>query len=182
MSSLDTRAASRYASALFQFCVSENCVEEVSANLATVKDLMAQSPLFHTMWYSPLIPSGRKRVVIGKLLEGKVHVATLAFLRLLIDKRREESLDAIPVELHILIDKAANRMRALATFAVEPTDDEVAGIVASLKQRTGKDVTVTVKVDKAILGGVLVRLDDLVLDGSIRGSLEKIREHMLVDG
>ncbi len=182
MSSLDTRAAKRYAAALFQFCVNEGCVDEVYANLKAVDDLMRQSPQFKNMWSSPLIPSGRKRAIIGKLFEGNVHSATLAFLRLLVDKRREDTLAEIPAELGQLIDIAANRMRAVATFAVQPTEDEIAGIIASLKQRTGKDVTVSVKVDKAILGGVVVRMDDIVLDGSIRGSLEKIREHMLVEG
>ncbi len=182
MSSLDTRAAKRYAAALFQFCVNENCVDEVYTDLKMVDDLMHQSNQFHLMWSSPLIPSGRKRSIIGKLFDGKVNATTLAFLRLLVDKRREDTLAEIPAELGQLIDIAANRMRAVATFAVEPTSEEVAGIVASLKQRTGKDVTISVKVDKAILGGVVVRMDDIVLDGSIRGSLEKIREHMLVEG
>ena len=78
-----------------------------------------------------------------------------------------------------LTDVARHLVRADATFAVQPTPDETAGLIRGLEQRTGETVSLTVQVDPAILGGVVVRMHDTIIDGSVRGTLERLREQLL---
>ncbi len=139
---------------------------------------MRLTPALRQMWESPLLPAGRKRALIGQLLGNSLDGLTLSFLRLLVDKRREDILEAVRTEIRRQADVARKLVRAEAIFAVPPTPEEQTSLVRSLEQRTGEQVDLTVHVDPAILGGVVVRMQDTILDGSVRGTLERLREQL----
>lgn len=179
MASRDLRAAKRYATALFQAAQKNGKLEVVERDLDTVLDLMKLTPALLDMWESPLVPSGRKRDLLARTLGSTIDTLTLSFLRLLVDKRREEILEAVRGEMHHLGDAARHLVRAEATFAVAPTSEEQTALIRSLEKRTGENVQLTVQVDPAILGGVVVRLHDTIIDGSVRGTLERLREQLL---
>lgn len=179
MAERDLRAAKRYATALFQTAQKQDKLQKVENDLNMVLDLMQTTPAFRQMWESPEVPAGRKRDLLAKLFTDSLDVLTLSFLRLLVDKRREEILDAVRIELHELADASRHLVRAEAIFAVTPTSDEQTALVQSLEQRTGEHVDLTIHVDPSILGGVVVRMRDTILDGSVRGTLETLREQLL---
>ncbi len=177
--SVDIRATTRYTLALFQQARTGGLLDQVEADLALIKSLMEATPQLREMWVSPLIPPGKKRDLILKLFSDQVHSLTLSFLRLLVDKRREDILSAVPDEIRMLSDRERNMLRAEATFAVMPTDTEKQQLSDSLEKRTGKKIELSVRIDDSILGGAMVRLNDTILDGSVRGTLERLREQML---
>ncbi len=179
MAQRDFRAAKRYATALFGAAQSENKLDAVERDLGSITDLMKQTPALRQVWDSPLIPAERKKELVGQVLGQSIDPLSLNFLSVLIDKRREEILDAVREEIGRLADSANRLVRAEATFAIEPTAEERAGLVRSLAQRTGEKVELGVHVDPSILGGVVVRMRDTILDGSVRGTLERLREQML---
>ncbi|HZO88083.1 MAG TPA: ATP synthase F1 subunit delta [Chthonomonadaceae bacterium] len=179
MAGHDTRAARRYAGALFNTAQRQDKLDAVVKDLDSVLALMDQTPLLRKMWESPEVPTGRKRDIIGDILGQSVDGLTLSFLRLLVDKRREDILDAVRVEIHQLADEARHLVRAEAVFALAPTPEEQKELIRSLEQRTGENVELTVHVDPDILGGVVVRMHDTIIDGSVRGTLERLREQLL---
>ena len=131
------------------------------------------------MWESKVVPAGKKRDLISTLLGAFIDTLTLSFLRLLVDKRREDILSLVRLEVQQLSDASRHLVRAEATFALEPTADERTQLIASLAKRTGEQVDLTVRVDPSILGGVVVRMHDTIIDGSVRGTLERLREQLL---
>lgn len=179
MAAQDIRAAKRYATALFDIAQKQNKLDVIERDLNTVLDLMRLSPALQRMWDSPLVPAGRKRALVGEVLGSAVDPLTLSFLRLLVDKRREEVLAPVRNEVRQLADAARHLVRAEAIFAISPTPDEQADLARSLEQRTQSHVELTVHVDPAILGGVVVRMQDTIIDGSVRGTLERLREQLL---
>lgn len=179
MAEYDLRAARRYAAALFSTAQKENTLATIETDLATVLDLMQKTPALSGLWESQVMPGGRKRDLISKVFESTVAPLTLSFLRLLIDKRREEILAPVRDEFHRLSDVANHLLRVEATFAVQPTPAETQSLVQSLEKRTGEHVELKVLVDPGILGGVVVRMNDNILDGSVRGTLERLREQLL---
>jgi F-type H+-transporting ATPase subunit delta len=179
MAEKDLRASKRYASALFATAQKQNKIDTVEADFTTVIELMQSTPLFRQMWESPLVPAGRKRDLISRILETLIDPLTLAFLRLLVDKRREVILDTVQFEMRQLSDSSRHLVRAEAIFATPPTAAEQEALVKSLELRTGDHVDLTVSVDSAILGGIIVRMQDTILDGSVRGTLERMREQLL---
>lgn len=179
MAEYDLRAARRYATALFSTAQKDNTLTTVETDLATVLDMMQQTPALTSLWESQVMPGGRKRDVISKVVGPSVSPLTLSFLRLLIDKRREEILAPVRDEFHRLTDAANHLLRVEATFAVQPTPAETQSLISSLEKRTGEHVDLKVSVDPSILGGVVVRMNDNILDGSVRGTLERLREQLL---
>lgn len=175
----DIRAARRYATALFEAAHSAGSLDQVEKDVRNVMDLMRQMPALADLWHSPLIPASRKRDVIEKTLGNSVDKLTLSFLHLLIDKRREDVLPGVEVDIQQLADQARQLVRAEATFAVAPTPDEQTDLIRSLEQRTGQHVQLTTQIDPDILGGVVVRMQDTIIDGSVRGTLERLREQLL---
>ena len=179
MAAADTRAARRYAASLFLAAQQQAVLDQVENDLHRLKEYMQAAPILNQIWLSPLVTAARKRDAVSKALEGTFHPLTMAFLRLLIIKRREDCLNAVQEDMQILIDKARHLLRAEAVFAVSPTPQEQDSLRDSLAKRTGNSIELTVRVDPSILGGVLVRLGDTLIDGSVRGSLERLREQML---
>ena len=177
----DIRASKRYATALFAAAQQAGSLDQVEKDVHNVMDLMRQMPALTDLWHSPLIPASRKRDVITKTLGNSIDKLTLSFLHLLIDKRREDVLPSVELEIRDLADTARHLVRAEATFAVAPTPDEQTALIHSLEQRTGMHVQLATRIDPEILGGVVVRMQDNIIDGSVRGTLERLREQLLLE-
>lgn len=179
MAAKDLRASMRYASALFEAASADKIVDAVEQDLDRVLDLLRSTPLLRQMWDSPLVPASHKRDLLSRILADSISPLTLSFLRLLIDKRREEILEVVRDDVRRLADASRHVVRAEASFAVEPTEEERIGLISSLEQRTGEHVELAVSVDPGILGGVIVRMHDTIIDGSVRGTFERLREQLL---
>ena len=175
----DLRAAKRYAKALFSSAIKMGILEQIEIDLDTIYDSMQQNQSLNEMWESPMIPGPKKHQLLSEIFASSVHALTLSFLQLLADKRRENILGEVRHEVHLLGDTSRKLVRAEATFAVPPTPDEQHRLAESLAARTGDRVELTCHIDPSILGGVVVRLRDTIIDGSVRGTLESLREKLL---
>ena len=175
----DLRAARRYATALFTTAQKQNKLDAITNDLHTIVGLMEKTPAFDEMWHSKVVPGGKKRDLVTRLFVQSIDTLTLSFMRLLVDKRREDILSLVRMEVQQLSDSSRHLVRAEATFALEPTTDERAQLKQSLEKRTGEQVDLSINIDPLILGGVVVRMHDTIIDGSVRGTLERLREQLL---
>jgi F-type H+-transporting ATPase subunit delta len=98
------------------------------------------------------------------------------FLKLLVQKRRADVLSDIAEMFQNLVDQENNTCQGVVTSATEISADLQAKIQKTLEKITGKRVTVTNKVDASIIGGMIAKVGDLVMDGSIRTQLEDLKE------
>jgi F-type H+-transporting ATPase subunit delta len=176
---VDTRVSKRYASALFAAAQKTAAVDVVQKDLDMLAGHWQSIPQLRQAMESPLLPDDKKLALIDKLFGKEVSPLTRSFLKVLVEKDRETILVHVQQEFRLQADSARGLLRAQASVA-EPLDDtQQKALVAGLQKRTGKTIALEVNVDPGILGGVVVRLQDTVIDGSVRGSLERIREQML---
>jgi F-type H+-transporting ATPase subunit delta len=176
----EARVARRYAGALFAAARRLGKTEQVAADLHSLVEARRDSPALRRVLESPLIPSDRKREMMQRSLAGMEDL-TRAFVDLLIGKRRADVLPAIREEYRRCADEAEGVSRAYVTVAAPITDAELAELSAALAARCGRRVDLEVRVEPAVLGGVMVRIGDTVWDGSVRGALETIKEEMLAE-
>ena len=176
---VDVRVVRRYAGALFGAAQQTGALDAVSRDLDVLHGLWQQVPALSHAMESPLLPAERKRALVSETLGADLHPLTRTFLYLLIDKRRADALTGVRDEFGRLADDARGIVRATATVALPLADRDRDALVAALAERTGKSVVLDVEVDGAVLGGVSVRMQDTVLDGSLRGAFERLREQML---
>ena len=175
----DLRAAKRYANALFNAALKMGILDQIEKDMDSIFNQMQNSEPLHDMWESPMIPGAKKNLLLSEIFADSAHTLTLSFLQLLADKRRENILSEVRHELHLLGDASRKLVRAEATFAVAPTADEQQRLAQSLAARTGDRVELTCHIDPSILGGVVVRLRDTIIDGSLRGRLRRLEEQLL---
>ena len=128
---------------------------------------------------SPRVAASEKNRILGKAFEGQVPRPFLRFLQALVNHRRQMLLPAIAHEFHDLVDQVEGRMHASVTVVRDPDEDEQRAISAELSRAYGKEVVPHFLVNPAILGGVVVRVGDTVLDGSVRRRLATLRRRML---
>jgi len=123
---------------------------------------------------SPVVPADQKRAVLRELLPG-IPQEVERFLAILAHRDR---LDLVP-EIAIIFQRLVNEERGIAvaqvTTAIAIDDGQKAQIATRLSRRLGKTVTLETRVDPSILGGVVAQIGDNVIDGSVRGRLERLR-------
>jgi F-type H+-transporting ATPase subunit delta len=168
------RIARRYAAALFGLTSRQRVVDEVERDLSAAQQHIAGNAALSAVLAHPEIPSQRKQEIIQAVFSG-LQPAALSFVRLLVARRRHEYLGAVIEEYRRLADEARRLVRARATSAVPLTPEQKERLRRALEHHTGKTVELGFEVDRALLAGLLVQMDDHVIDASARGRLEKMR-------
>lgn len=177
----DSGVAKRYARALFSAAKKQNIVNTVDDDLAGVVETLRASDKFRTFLKKPQTTPPEKRIVFDKAFDGKVNPLTLDFIRMLVKRRREDQIYQIQIEFAELRRIDENVTKAVFTSAMELDKDEQEKVIKSVEAKVGHKLEPEFVVDPSVMGGIKVAYDNLVLDGTVRGSLNKLREKMIYD-
>lgn len=169
----------RYALALFELARDSKSIEAVEASLATVRDALTQSADFRTLTTSPMIARGAAvRSVLAVADQLGLDVTTRSFLGVLAENRRLAQLPAIVRAFRQLASRHRGEVAAEVTSAHPLDEDQVDALKQQLRRRVGRDVTVDLSVDPALLGGLVVRIGSQMIDSSIRTRLNSLAHAM----
>jgi F-type H+-transporting ATPase subunit delta len=172
--------AGRYASALYALADEQRQTAEVAAALATIQTMIGESPDLQRLVRSPVFSSAEQTKALDALL-ARVGISGIAanFVRLVAAKRRLFALSDMIRGYDKLYDLSRGLTRAEVTSAAPLDDAQIAALKEQLRGSSGgKDVELTVKVDPAIIGGLVVKLGSRMVDGSLRTKLTAIRNAM----
>ena len=168
----------RYARALFDTANRSSQVDQVEADLKTVDGVLRTVPRLQRALRAPTISSVRKKELLNHTFGTRVGPLTLKFLTLAITRRREDILSQVYLEYQRLSNELRNILPVEVTAAVPMTDAERDALVAALNRRTGKQVILKVSIDPRLLGGVVLRMGDTIIDGSVRNKLLQLRSQL----
>jgi F-type H+-transporting ATPase subunit delta len=172
-----TSTARRYAEAAFQLAERDGNVETWLEQLEIVATAAADEELDRLL-ENPHVPlEDRIKAIEAPLGDDKVPQLT-SLLNLLLRRRRIELLPRIAQEFRRQYNVREGIFEASATSAAELDANELAALRSRLEQMTGGKVELTTSVDPSLLGGVQVRLGDTLIDGSVRGRLERLRNRL----
>ena len=167
--------AGRYATALFELARDENRLETVGASMATLRGALRDSPELQELTSSPLISREDATRTIGAVAGSMgLDPITSNFLGVIAQNRRLSKLPDIIRAFNMLAAHHRGETTAEVTSAHPLTDDQVAALRTNLASRIGRDVTVDLNVDPAILGGLVVKVGSQMIDGSIRTKLNTL--------
>ncbi|MGV3708527.1 MAG: ATP synthase F1 subunit delta [Gemmatimonas sp.] len=128
---------------------------------------------------SPRVAVAVKTEVLKKALGDKTPAIFVRFLQRLVENRRQAMIREIAAEYSTMLNAAENRVIARVTLSREPSAEERDAIIAQLSRNLGKTVEPKIVVDPSILGGIIVRMGDTVMDGSVRRRLAMLRRRMV---
>jgi F-type H+-transporting ATPase subunit delta len=161
---------------VFELATDEGQVEQWGRRLETVLDLLSE-PAVAAVLTNPTIPVGRRMELISAAPHQLDPQAT-NLARLLIESNRVKQVAGIVEEFESLADAAAGRVRATVTTAVELDQAERDKVADQLSKRLGKEVRMTVVVDKSILGGLKLQYGDHLIDASVATKLQQLRRRL----
>lgn len=172
--------AQRYAEALFSLGAREGKQAEHGECLEELARLLAAEPKLGQVLKSPLVSAEEKKAVLGQILAKLDSDATMRnFCFLLADKNRLAELAAIAGCYRALLDNAMGILRGSVITAIRLDEKRQQDVRRKLKDKVGKDMEVTFHIDPEILGGLVLRVGDKVVDASLRAQLGILRETLI---
>ncbi|PID72550.1 MAG: F0F1 ATP synthase subunit delta [Desulfobulbus propionicus] len=174
----NTILARRYAKALFSLGKEQGKIEEYSELLGGIAALYDESTGgLGAALTNPLYPLEARQKMMARIAEkAQADSIMTGFLNLLVEKKRADILPEIAEEVQIMVDMDQNISHGSVVSAVELDDALQAKIQATLEKITGNKVILQTEVDPTIIGGIIAKVGDLVLDGSIKTQLNGLKE------
>ena len=171
--------AGRYATALFELARETNAIDAVKADLERFDTLVAENPDLNRLVRSPVFSAAEQLQALSAVLD-RAGIGGLAakFLKLVTMNRRLFAARDMVRGYRELVALHKGEATAEVTVAERLKDDHVAALKSALKAVSGKDVALAIKIDPAIIGGLVVKLGSRMVDTSLRTKLEVIRHAM----
>jgi F-type H+-transporting ATPase subunit delta len=169
-------APRRYAEAAFEIALRDGSVEQWRAELDQAAATLDSDELSEAL-ANPALPLQQRVEIVHGVFAGLSEPVRNLIL-LLLRRERIRQLPRVASEFRRLDDKRNNISHATATSASPLGDAEVRAITARLEQMTGGRVALETSVDPGLLGGIVVRIGDRLIDGSVRGRLERLRNQL----
>jgi F-type H+-transporting ATPase subunit delta len=169
-----------YAEALLALATKADNREGFGVMIQDVANAIGQDPIVRLFLESPRVSYERKNEILSRAFGDRMPRVFLLFLQTMVHNRRQMMIPEIATEYAKLLDAHEGRVHAEVTLARAATDAETASIGAQLSRVLGKQVLPQVTVDPAIMGGVIVKVGNTVMDGSVRRRLSKLATRMRV--
>ena len=173
---IERTLAKRYAAALLKVTDAEGSTEEVEALLLALRDAWKAQRGFRNIMASPQVPRSAKKQLFRKILAGKARESFLQFLDLLVDKNRSKILPEVSEVFDRLADASAGVVRVKVRSWKPLSEGHRATLNATLGKMTGKKILIEAETDAALKGGMLVRIGDSVVDGTVAHRLKTLGE------
>jgi F-type H+-transporting ATPase subunit delta len=166
-----------YARSLFAVAREQDKLDELREQVAQFADALNGNRDLVVFFFSPYFSIKEKQEALGRVLDGADQVL-LNFLSLLIEKHRMPVIFRIRQEYERLWDEENRTLAVEITSAIQLDQATTESLGKTIGERAGRKVTLAARVDPDILGGIVVRVGNSILDASIRNRLEQLRRHV----
>jgi ATP synthase F1 delta subunit len=166
-----------YARSLFEVAQEQGKLDEIHEQLDQFADVLSEKRDLQLFFFSPYFSSEEKKDGVAKVIEGGDEYF-VRFLELLAEKHRLPVLFRIRREFDSLWAKEQKLLEVSVTSAVDLDEETVRDIGKKIEEQTGHKVDLAANVDPDLIGGLVIRVGNLVLDASVRNRLERLRRQV----
>lgn len=174
---MSLKVARRYAQALFLVARDKGVLHEVNEELHQVAALLESDDKLRRLFYHQLIPAGEKKKLVVEIFP-ELKEETRNFLYLVLEKRRERLLPQMAEQLQKLVNEAEGILEAEVITSLPLSAEVSQSLEEHLSRLTGRRVRLNNRLDKEIIGGMVVQVGDRVLDASVKRRLELLKERL----
>jgi F-type H+-transporting ATPase subunit delta len=172
----------RYAKALFDLGQEKNLLSQFVLQIEQFNTLWNENPELRHALTSPTVPLRLKKDVLNKIATRMAAQEPVKrFLTLLVVKQRVESISLIYFTLKAMADRKEGILRGEVVSAFPLDPPQFSYIVQSMEKKIGKKVILTREVDPALIGGIVIKIEDKIIDGSVKSQLEDVRKTIIGD-
>jgi F-type H+-transporting ATPase subunit delta len=177
----ESKVGKRYAQALFNTALKYDVVKSVEEDLIGITSLLQNDEQFRDFMISPHVGREEKLKIAEKLFSDRVTALTMQVLRLMLEKRREEDIPSVRNEFVRLRREHSGVIFAVVTSAEALDADLRQALEQKLSTASGRAIEAEYRIDPHLIGGVKVAFGDHVMDGTIKGTLRRLREKLTYD-
>lgn len=153
--------------------------DDILKDLNTINEITSQSKDLVQVMENPAIDDKTKYEIIDSVFSGQINNKIINFLKVLIDKKRFNELDNIIQAYSDELDKINNIKRVEVVSAVELTDEQIKKLTEKLQNKLQKNVIISREINKDIIGGLVIKIDDDVIDNSLKNKLESLSKNII---
>lgn len=168
-----------YATSLVEFGQLKKVLPEIEEEIRFLADLVTENKELRLFLVAPEIAKESKKEFIDKAFKGNISDFMINFLKVLLDNDRQSCLVDIQEALAALLDQVNNRQKVTIVTSVELDAAMKDKLTARLKDVLKKDILLNVEINTNILGGIIIRVGDTVIDGSLLKDLKNIKNNLL---
>jgi ATP synthase F1 delta subunit len=166
-----------YARSLFEVASEQDRLDTVREQLGQFTDAVQQNRDFAVFFFSPYFAPDEKKAALHRAVTDAEPILG-NFLEALIERHRMPAIFRIRTEFNALMDAGDKLLPVQVTSAIELDTDTVESLGRRIGQQTGNEIELSTKVDPEILGGIVLRVGNFILDASIRTRLEQLRREV----
>jgi len=166
-----------YARSLFQVAQEQDVLDDVHEQLGQFTDAVNESQDLQVFLFSPYFSAEEKKESLGKVVEG-ADENLFRFLELLAERHRMPVVFRVRRTFDDMWAEERKRLEVSITSAVELDDKTVEEIGKRIEEQTGRDVQLSQHVDPDVVGGIVLRVGNMILDASVRARLERLRKQV----
>ena len=170
--------ARRYAEAIFGLAIKQKTLDRTLDDVQGIAQLFSRRTLAYLL-REPKVPAQRKETALREALSSRVLPTSLNLALLVVDRGLADLMPNIAVELQRMVFDYKNQAEAEVTTAAPMDDQQQVLVKQALEQRTGRTILLHTRVNPAILGGVVARVGDQVIDGSVQQRLHALQRQLL---
>lgn len=174
------RAAVRYARSLMQLARENSLLEDIKSDMELILRAIDENNDLKIFLGSPLIKIEKKKSILNKIFEGKVNEMSMKFIHLVADQKREENLERIAQEFIRQYNQEHNIATVHLTTAKVLNDGLREEILNFIKAKYEfSKVELKEEVNEDLIGGLVIRIEDQQIDGSVRRKLQDIKQELI---
>jgi ATP synthase F1 delta subunit len=166
-----------YARSLFEVAEEQKKLDTVKEQLGQFADALTQTREVAVFFFSPYFSAEEKKSALHSAVKGADPIF-MNFLEALIERHRTPAIFRIRTEFEVLYDQTNKLLPVQLTSAVELDSELVESLGRRIGEQTGNEIELSSKVDPEILGGIVLRVGNFILDASIKTRLEQLRREV----
>lgn len=175
------RTANRFAQALYSVTKKKNNVLEIKTSLEQLVKLYRKNPEFRFILLSKRIIKNQKIKILKDSLVNKININALGLVEIILENDSVRELPAIYSRYQLLILENMITAHVSVVLSDELDVQQKNELQQLIETKLNKKIDIQLDVDPSIIGGMVLRIDNTIIDGSIKRQLEKIREHLVLN-
>jgi len=174
-----TAVAERYAAALIDLGEKSNLLDAFDHDLGVIISTLEENDDLYKFLTPPMVTLGDKKEVLDAIFKNSVSSYILNTLKLILDRNRIHALPAIVAQYHAILNKKRNIQVAEIITAIPIDSDILSRVKSQLEKILNASIEIKSRIDQDIIAGMVVKVGDRVIDGSIRTKLENIKKQVV---
>lgn len=172
------KAANRYASSLLDLAIEKGTLEQAKADMSLIRSVISENNDLDLLLHSPIIKPSKKVQILKSIFAGSISEMSMSFIGILANNGRENLLDGITAQFLEQYREHMGIVTARVVTAQPLTEDLRKQVIEVIKAGEGKQVELDEHVDKAIIGGIVIKVGDKQIDASIAHKIHEIKREL----